>query len=128
MKRIFSVSVALFLLLLIFVSSCKKDAVPSEPVITLTSPSDTVLINAGDTVLIKGTVSDNKSLHEVFFTLTDSANTSILFSDNPYTHGAKTHNFSYIWITSTPATYKFIIEARDHDNHTTTKEFQLIVH
>ena len=108
--------------------SCKKNTLPSEPVITLTFPSDTAVINAGDTVLIKGIISDNKNLHEVFFNLTDSANSFVFFSDNPYTHGAKSYYYSYVWITSSANAYKFVIEAHDHDNHTSKKEFPLVVH
>ena len=119
----------LFLLLIMEVLySCKKYPGPSQPVATLTSPSDTAIINAGDTILLKGTVSDNKSLHEVFFRLSDSANDSILFFDNPYTHGAQARNFSYTWITSLPGAYKWIVEIQDHDRHTTIQEFPIVVH
>src|SRR4051812_16240458 len=90
--------------------SCKKNTGPSQPVATLTSPSDTLIINAGDTIELKGTVSDNKSLHEVFFTLAYAANDSVLFADNPYTHGAKYREFSYTWITGPAATYTWQVE------------------
>ena len=108
--------------------SCKKYPGPSQPVATLTSPSDTAIINAGDTISLKGTVSDNKSLHEVFFRLSDSANDSILFFDNPYTHGTQARNYSYAWITSLPGSYKWIVEVQDHDRHTTIQEFPIVVH
>ena len=109
--------------------SCKKNTGPPEPVITLTLPTDTTIINAGDTVELKWTISDNKSLHEVFFTLAYAADSTVIFSDNPYTHGAKSRNFSYTWITSsTPAAYNLLIEVQDHDHHLTKQEFPILVH
>jgi hypothetical protein len=116
------------LLLSVVLFSCKKYPGPSEPVVDITSPSDTTIINAGDTVIIKGVVSDNKSLHEVYFTLAYSANDSALFSHHPYTHGRQAYPFEYLWITSDAGSYKFVVEAQDHDGHLTKKEFPLVVH
>ena len=113
----------------VFVYSCKKNTGPSEPVITLTSPTDTIIINSGDTVLIKGTVSDNKSLHEVYITFKEVANDSVLLiNDHPYTHGAKNYNLNYIWYTSVPAVYKLTIEVHDHDENIIRKDFLMTVH
>ncbi len=102
--------------------SCTKNTGPAEPVIILTSPTDTTTINAGDTVQIVGSVSDNKDLHEFYFTLKNNTTDTVEFYDNPYVHGAKIHHFTYQWITGDSAAYKLIIQVLDHESHTSTKE------
>lgn len=107
--------------------SCTKNTGPASPVITLTNPADTTIINAGDTVEIKGSVSDNKDLHEFYFTLQNNNTGTVIFYDNPYVHGAKIHSFDYWWITGDSAVYKLTIQALDHESHITTKEVLLNV-
>ena len=121
MKKFFQ---ALFLIstLAAALFSCTKNTGPAEPVIILTSPTDTTTINAGDTVQIVGSVSDNKDLHEFYFTLKNHTADTVVSYDNPYVHGAKIHHFAYQWITGDSAVYKLIIQVLDHDNHTRTKE------
>jgi hypothetical protein len=112
----------------ILISSCKKIPGTATPVVTLTSPADTLVIHAGDTVLIKGTVTDNKNLHELYFSFMNTSDSAVLLSEHPYVHGAKEHKFSYTWITSTtPSVYQFVVEAYDHDNHSAKKEFLFTV-
>ena len=70
-------------------TACKKDddhdhsssTDTDKPVITMSSPSDSMMYNNGDTMYIKGTVTDN-SLHELLVTVLD-ANDSILYSQAP---------------------------------------------
>jgi hypothetical protein len=107
--------------------SCTKNTGPEYPVITLTTPTDTTVINAGDTIQIKGSVSDNKDLHEFYLTLQNDNTGTVLFYDNPYVHGAKIHNFNYQWNNVDSAIYKLTIQALDHENHTSTKEVLLHV-
>lgn len=107
--------------------SCTKYTGPEEPVITLVIPSDTTTINAGDTIEIKGTVSDNKDLHEFYLTIKNNNNDSVVANENPYVHGAKTHNFDYWWITRDSAIYTLSVKVLDHENHSTTKEVLLHV-
>jgi hypothetical protein len=108
--------------------ACKKNNLPSQPQVRLESPADTTIITAGDTVLIKGQVSDNKSMHELYFTLQQTPNGAVLLNEHPYTHGAQARNFSYTWITTTPADYTFTVEVWDHDHHITKAAFPLTVH
>jgi hypothetical protein len=111
----------------ILVNSCKKNTGPSNPVITLNSPLDTLIIHTGDTVLINGTISDNKSLHEVFITFRKEGNDTLLINDNPYTHGGKQYEFRYIWFPSQAGLYQLDVEAQDHDNHSVKKDFPFTV-
>ena len=130
MKNLLTGSLKCFvcaLLISVFINSCNKYTGPSEPVITLTSPSDTTIINAGDTVLLKATVSDNKSPHEVYITFKNTDEDSVLLYEHPYIHGAKNYNFSVIWITGSAASYQLMVEADDHESHTTVIQFPLIV-
>ncbi|MES2621172.1 MAG: Ig-like domain-containing protein [Bacteroidota bacterium] len=110
-----------------YVSSCKKNTGPSEPVITLLSPADTTVINSGDTVLIEGTVTDNKSIHELYFTFRNSVTDSTILYDHPYAHGAKSYNFRYIWYPSSADPYVFSVDVQDHDKNQVFKDFTLNV-
>ncbi len=114
-----------FLLVSIFtclVFSCTKKTGPDEPIITITNPTDTTTINTGDTVQIKGTVSDNVDLHEFYLTIKNNTTDSTVASDNPYVHGGKTFSFDYAWIAIDSAVYKLTVKVIDHDSHTSTKE------
>lgn len=107
--------------------SCTKYAGPDEPVITLTTPTDTSTINAGDTIQIKGSVTDNKDLHEFYLTIKNNINDSIMAYENPYVHGGKTYSFDYLWITGDSAIYTLTLKVLDHESHSTTKEVLLQV-
>ena len=123
----FLYSVLLISIFSCLVFSCTKYTGPDEPVITLTTPTDTTNIYAGDTIQIKGTVSDNKDLHEFYLTIKNNGNDSVMAYENPYVHGAKTHNFDYFWITGDSAIYTLTIKVLDHESHSTTKEVLLHV-
>ena len=98
--------------------------VSSYPGSTLTSPADTLVINAGDTVLLKGSITDNKNLHELSLALQNLGDSAVLLNQSPYVHGLKEYKFSYTWITSTtPSVYKFTVDAHDHDGHEAEKDF-----
>lgn len=134
MERISRISLKNLILVLsiiaavsLFIPSCKKYTGPETPVITLLLPRDTSIINAGDTISIKGSASDNKDLHEIYFTIKNTTNDSIYVYVHPYVHGLKIFNFSYLWITVDSSIYKLTIEAQDHDNHSTKKEIMLTV-
>ena len=122
-----------FILLLVgtfaacIVASCKKNPGPENPVITLTSPADTLVINVGDTISINGTVTDNESLHEVFISFKNNGSDSVLINDNPYTHGSKSYTFRYTWYPSYTSTYTLNVIAQDHDLNTTEKDFSFTV-
>ena len=109
------------------VASCKKNPGPANPVITLTSPADTLVINVGDTISINGTVTDNESLHEVFISFKDNSSDSVLINDNPYTHGSKSYTFRYTWYATDASNYTLNIIAQDHDLNTTEKGFSFTV-
>ncbi|MCX6199746.1 MAG: Ig-like domain-containing protein [Bacteroidetes bacterium] len=121
MKNIL-VSLSLFSLFTCLVFSCTKNTGPEEPVITITNPTDTTNINAGDTIEIKGALSDNINLHEFYLTIKNNSTDSVLVYDNPYVHGGKTYPFNYLWITRDSAIYKLTLKVLDHESHTTSKE------
>lgn len=123
----FLFAVILIISVSMFAYSCKKNTGPSEPVITLLSPSDTTIIQSGDTVLIEGTVTDNKSIHELYFTFRNTTTDSTILYDHPYAHGAKSYSFRYTWYPSSPASYKFTVDVHDHDENYVYKDFIMTV-
>lgn len=115
-------------MLVVGFGACRKTHGPSQPVITLTSPHDTLVIQAGDTVLISGSVTDTKNLHELFISFQNRNDGTFILNSTPYVHGLKQYEFRYSWITSSvPAVYDFNVEAKDHDSHTTQKSFSFTV-
>lgn len=126
MKNFFY-SVLLISIFSCFVFSCTKNTGPDEPVITLTTPTDTTTINAGDTIQIAGKISDNKDLHEFYLTIKNNNTDSVVAYENPYVHGAKTYSFDYFWITGDSAIYTVTVKVLDHESHSTSKEVLLHV-
>lgn len=126
MKNILVSHSLIFLFTCLFFS-CTKRTGPNEPVITITFPTDTTTINAGDTIEIKGTLSDNIDLHEFYLTIKNNNTDALVAYDNPYVHGGKTYPFNYFWITGDSAIYTLSLKVLDHENHSTTKEVLLHV-
>ena len=111
------------LLSLLTMNACKKDddhdhsssTDSDKPVITMSSPSDSMMYNNGDTMYIKGTVTDN-SLHELLVTVTD-ANDSILYSQAPVVHDLTSYTIDMSWKTQVGnhTNASIIVVAEDHN-------------
>src|SRR5690349_4667452 len=109
-------------LLLLFVPflvvSCSSDSVDDElPVVKLTSPTDGQVINAGTSVRVAASISDNDELHMVHLhviNLTTGAH-AILFEEHP---DAKTYALDQSFTVQAGVTYDITIEADDHSGNT----------
>ncbi|MEP7109358.1 MAG: hypothetical protein ABI760_15295 [Ferruginibacter sp.] len=118
---------SLMLGIYLVVCACNKgrevDTDPTQPTITLTLPTNNEVYTSGDSIKIKGTVTDN-SLHELRLTITNNANGNILYHLEISVHELLSYDFDQGWksiaTAGTDATVR--VEAEDHGNHTVEKE------
>ncbi len=114
-----------FSLVLVF-SSCKKEdddhdhstTDKSKPVVTISSPTAMQVYNSGDTVRIKGLVTD-ASLHELLIRIVKDSDQTELFRATPVVHDMTSYTVDTYWKSSvtdhTNAT--LIISAEDHSSN-----------
>ena len=107
--------------------SCTKNTGPAEPIILLAAPTDTTTFHADSVVFIQGSVSDNKDLHEIYFSIKKNATDSIYDYRNPYVHGGKVYPFVFNSVPLDSGIYTLSIKVLDHDGHATQKELLLNV-
>ncbi len=70
------------------------------PVFTITSPTAMQVFMNTDTVFLKGTVADDKSMHELDIEIKNSANDSILYSKTQSVHDLTTYDIDFFWKSS----------------------------
>lgn len=110
--------------------SCSKNSADdlSVPVLTLTSPVSGQSYAGGGTVSITGTVTDN-SLHELEITITNNANSVVLYTNTLSIHNLTSYAINESWINSvsvlTNATLK--VEAHDHSENHAEKIVQIVL-
>jgi hypothetical protein len=116
------------ILLLFTLAACEKehhdhdhdDSDKTAPELTIRSPNDKQVFNQGDTMYIKGTVSD-ASLHELSITLRNDKDSSILYSTAPVVHALNNYTINTYWVCNvadhTNAT--LTITAHDHSENKT---------
>lgn len=124
MKSI-KLNLILVAVLAIAFTSCKKDedddhshdssTDTSKPAITISSPASTAMYNNGDTIKIRGIVTDN-SLHELLIKIVNDANGAVLYSTAPTVHDLTSYSFSADWKSSVTdhTNASVIIMAEDH--------------
>lgn len=126
MKSI-KLNLTLLAIVAIAFSSCKKEeddhshdttSDNTKPVITISSPTSTAMYNNGDTIKIRGTVTDN-SLHELLIKIVDDANGTVLYSTAPTVHDLTTYSFSANWKSSVTdhTNASVIVMAEDHSSN-----------
>ncbi|HEY1045826.1 MAG TPA: hypothetical protein VGF79_05265 [Bacteroidia bacterium] len=126
MKSI-KLNLILLAVLAIAFSSCKKEeddhshdstSDTSKPVITISSPVSTAMYNNGDTIKIRGKVTDN-SLHELLIKVVNDANGAVLYSTAPTVHDLTTYSFSVDWKSSVTdhTNASIIVLAEDHSSN-----------
>lgn len=115
-----------------FISSCKKNndgdddddgaSDTENPVITMTSPTDMQVYALGDTVWLKGLVTD-KSLHELSITLKNDKDGSVLYSQTPTVHDFTSYTINAFWksVVTEKTNATLTISATDHHPNTATK-------
>ena len=93
------------------------------PVLTLTTPTDNVVITNGQNVTITGKATDDKNMHEMSIKITNDANSAVLYQEAPIVHDKTSFDINSTWKTSiTAATNATLtVSVSDHNSHTTTK-------
>lgn len=114
-------------------TACKKDEAQDDdlndhdkPVITMTSPSDSLMYNNGDTIRINGTVTDH-SLHELLVTIVDNANDSVLYSQSPEVHDFTSYTIDMKWKAQVAnhTNASVIVVAEDHNSNISSDTIQV---
>jgi hypothetical protein len=108
-------------------SACKKEedddhdhttADTVKPALSISSPTDMKVYYSGDTVWIKGSVSD-ASLHELLIKITKDSDGSVLFSEAPVVHDMTSYAINTFWKSqvSDHSNAKVIVLAEDHSGN-----------
>lgn len=106
-------------LFLVFFFACSK---PDEtaPVISITSPEQSRVFAAGQTITIKATITDNNSIHMVHTIVTDNSGGHWIHSEE-HTDG-KNYEVNKTFTAISGKTYTIHIDATDHNENITAKE------
>ena len=125
---------ALVISSLLFTAACKKhddhkhdETDTTYPQITITTPVDMQTYKSGDSVYIKGSVTDN-DLHEMKITITKDSDSSELFSESPVVHGMSSYAINTFWLSglsSGAASYipaTLLVTAEDHAGNKSSKK------
>jgi hypothetical protein len=123
------IALAIAGLSLTFFTACDKDddhdhndtSDKTAPAVTLTSPTSMQIFYSGDTVWIKGTVTD-QSLHEMVVSIKKKSDDAVLFTTTPTVHDLTTYNLNTFWKCAvsghTDAYLEIVVE--DHSSNKTT--------
>lgn len=89
-----------------------------KPEITITSPSSMQVYYSGDTVRIKGLVTD-ASLHEMIIKITKDSDGTVLFSETPTVHDMNMYTINTFWKSnvSDHTNARLIVVAQDHSSN-----------
>jgi len=109
-----------FLLLFVFLG-CSKDEDNTEqdnelPVIVINSPDNNQVFNAGDRVIITGSVTDNKQVEELHIHVTDIF-TGALIIDVHRAPQTSSYSLNESFQTQSGIDYKIEIIAKDNSNN-----------
>jgi len=109
-----------FLLLFVFLG-CSKDEDNTEqdnelPVIVINSPDNNQVFNAGDRVIITGSVTDNKQVEELHIHVTDIF-TGALLIDVHRAPQTSSYSLNESFQTQSGIDYKIEIIAKDNSNN-----------
>ena len=107
---------------LLIIFSCSKEKDTQSPVITIDLPTHLQLINSGDTIQVKGVITDNKNIKSIRVVLRDDNNIPALSAINLQVNSTRYElNELYFFndIHMNTGTYTFTISASDGENITT---------
>ena len=107
----------ILILVLIFVFvACSKDSSEKDnelPVVTISSPNNNQVFNAGATVTISGTVTDNKKVAELHVHISNNTSGALLIDIHRYPATA-TYNLNESFQTQSGINYKIQVIAKDN--------------
>lgn len=101
---------------MILLAACSKNENIKDnelPVVSITSPNNNQVFNAGETVNIAGTLIDNQKLTEVHVHISDNA-TGTLLIDIHRNPGAAIYNLNESFQTQAGIDYKIQVIAKDN--------------
>lgn len=108
-----------FLLLFFAVACHKRDE--TAPVIQRVSPNDNAIFQGGESVSIKGTISDNEGIHMVHIMVFDKSDYShVLHFEEHF--DAKTYQFNKTFTAEKGKAYSIYIDASDHSENISKEE------
>ncbi len=125
-------NILFFILINIFLIACKKDEEDiSKPTISFIEPSqnDTISLSTVDSIQLKLTVTDNKSLHELSIKITNNIG-AVIFSSIPDVHDKTNYEFNKYFQTSnvlTPTPMNLTVIVSDHDENTESKTLNFVL-
>ena len=105
-----------FLLAVPLLVGCSKNSTVEDnelPVITITSPNNNQVFNAGETVNITGTLSDNQKLTEVHVHISNNSTGKLLIDIHRYP-ATPTYNLNESFQTQAGINYKIQVVAKDN--------------
>ena len=112
---------------LIQLSSCKKEddhqhnddsSDKVKPTVVISTPSSMQMYNNGDTIKIRGLVSD-ASLHELLIKIVKDSDNSVLYSETPTVHDLTTYTINSNWKSAVTdhTNASVIVVAEDHNSN-----------
>lgn len=112
-----------FILLMSFIACVKKDEGKSAPVVTISTPSEGQEFISGSPIAIKGSASDDASLHEGTVVVVKTDNNAEYFRKEPAVHDLRNFiiDYSYTPSVSAATNLKIIATFYDHDDNKTEK-------
>jgi len=117
----------IFFLAMFQLISCKKDddhqhdvdtSDKVKPTVVINTPSNLQMYNNGDTIKIRGQVSD-ASLHELLIKIVKDSDHSVLFSETTNVHDLSAYTFNSNWksVVSDHTNASVIVTAKDHNSN-----------
>jgi Bacterial Ig domain len=102
----------------------------TAPGVTITSPTDNASLPASAAIAIKGTVTDEASLHELTITVTNDADSKELFKATPTVHDKTSYTISESFTPSgvtAAINATLTVTAEDHNSNITTKAVKFVI-
>ena len=114
--------IALFLCALVLITSCSKET--NRPLMRIISPFNNQVFTSGETVNIRGTISDDTQVHDLHMTITNTSTGTQIMHLNEHLD-TQVYTLSQSFIVQAGNSYTIKIEADDHSSNTTG--IQLVV-
>ena len=105
----------LFLILIVAFVACSKDSNEKDnelPVVTINSPDNNQVFNAGATVIISGSVTDNKEIAEVHVHISNNTTGALIVDIHRYP-GTGSFPLNESFQTQSGINYKIQVIAKD---------------
>ena len=106
--------------LMMILLGCKKSD-ETAPVVTLISPTENQTFTSGQTVTVKATITDDTGIHMVHLIVTDNTGGHLVHFEEHF--DGKNYDLNNSFSTQSGRTYSIHIDAVDHSDNVTNKDF-----